>query len=339
MKVGSGINTFSIAVSSSTNILGGSNIGGNAYDNASGDTSFSRSCTDTDQNDICDSSLAHNANNADHAPLAIGTRSASTSAHSGTSHNPSPSGGIYICSPKWVCSEWTCTNGTARRTCSDENNCQTGKPAEEKTCPLPQKATQYALFDIQSELLTYNKSSAVMRVSLINFGDPGSVNVQLVYTLLHHNGDILLQEFETVEVETQHEFLKTLNLPQLAPGEYSILTELLYDGQKEPARTLLPFIITTKHSSFPLIVLTIPAIFTALSAAYVLHSRAPSTSYIVCRRAIEEVEHAAQIHDHKKAVTHFLHLRYYFHQLSEKEQKKLGEDALRTYHLVHNLFQ
>ncbi|MGC8812006.1 MAG: MopE-related protein [Candidatus Aenigmatarchaeota archaeon] len=47
-------------------------------------------------------------------------------------------GGGYVCTPNWVCTEWSACSeeGIQTRTCTDKNNCgiTAGKPAETQTC-------------------------------------------------------------------------------------------------------------------------------------------------------------------------------------------------------------
>ncbi len=62
-------NTWNTTLTSAVNIIGGNNIGGNYYGNSSL-TGFSDTCTDSDDNGICDSSLQHDENNTDYFPLA-----------------------------------------------------------------------------------------------------------------------------------------------------------------------------------------------------------------------------------------------------------------------------
>jgi hypothetical protein len=81
-------------------------------------------------------------------------------------------------------------------------------------------------------------------INLINLGVPGRVNVTAVYRIIDTAGNTVYQESEIVPVETQFEFLKDFNTNYLEEGEYTLLAEINYEGQKEPARADDAFIVT-----------------------------------------------------------------------------------------------
>ncbi len=62
------INTWNITRQSSTNIIGGPYLGGNFWANPNG-KGFSRTCTDSDKDGICDSPYTLDSNNIDYLPL------------------------------------------------------------------------------------------------------------------------------------------------------------------------------------------------------------------------------------------------------------------------------
>ncbi|MBI4019089.1 MAG: hypothetical protein HY364_02450, partial [Candidatus Aenigmarchaeota archaeon] len=64
------LNDWNTTLTAGTNIVGGSNIGGNYYINNSISAGFSETCSDSDADSICDSSVTHRANNIDYLPLA-----------------------------------------------------------------------------------------------------------------------------------------------------------------------------------------------------------------------------------------------------------------------------
>ena len=69
--IGTSSNKWNTTLTAGTNIIGGSNIGGNYYTNSTGNA-FSQTCADTSPaDDICDSSLTHATNNVDFLPLAV----------------------------------------------------------------------------------------------------------------------------------------------------------------------------------------------------------------------------------------------------------------------------
>jgi hypothetical protein len=59
---------MNITKTKKTNIVGGPYIGGNFWDYPNG-TGFSRTCTDSDNDGICDTSLTLDINNIDYLPL------------------------------------------------------------------------------------------------------------------------------------------------------------------------------------------------------------------------------------------------------------------------------
>ncbi|MEK6837979.1 MAG: NosD domain-containing protein, partial [Nanoarchaeota archaeon] len=65
-------NFWNTSKTSATNIVGGTNLGGNYYDNysAGGQAALSLNCTDYDNDRICDVSLTHATKNVDFLPLA-----------------------------------------------------------------------------------------------------------------------------------------------------------------------------------------------------------------------------------------------------------------------------
>jgi len=64
----SNINTWNTTLQSSTNIIGGSNLGGNFWANPGG-TGFSQTCADADMDGICDLNYTLDTNNIDYLPL------------------------------------------------------------------------------------------------------------------------------------------------------------------------------------------------------------------------------------------------------------------------------
>lgn len=70
-------NTWNTMRTSGLNIIGGSYLGGNVWANPSG-KGFSQTCTDADNDGICDSTYVLDANNIDYLPLAYNLSVAST---------------------------------------------------------------------------------------------------------------------------------------------------------------------------------------------------------------------------------------------------------------------
>jgi parallel beta-helix repeat protein len=69
VSVDSNSNFWNTTLTSGTNIIGGPYIGGNFYANSTG--GFSQTCTDSDEDGICDSNYTINGQNIDYLPLAV----------------------------------------------------------------------------------------------------------------------------------------------------------------------------------------------------------------------------------------------------------------------------
>ena len=96
-----------------------------------------------------------------------------------------------------------------------------------------------ALFDLisdltKSEIFFGEKPTA--KISLLNLGVPGKINVSLYYSISDSENKTILTEQETVEVETRIEFIKFFELPpNSGPGMYKLFVKSTYPGQKEEA--------------------------------------------------------------------------------------------------------
>jgi len=103
---------------------------------------------------------------------------------------------------------------------------------EEKAEPPTEEAIKEVLFDIVLDLIKSKigiGDDLNVKIGLINLGVPGRVNVSLYYTISDFNNNVILKETDTIEVETQIEFIKAFKLPSdIALGEYTISAELRY---------------------------------------------------------------------------------------------------------------
>jgi len=147
------------------------------------------------------------------------------------------------CKPDWNCGAWSdCINKKQTRTCEDSNNCNSDKkkPRVKRKCkvkPAPKKRSRNVLFDIKLEVLKSESSLGKISsaVSLINVGAPGRVEVLVDYKVKNNVGEIVYEETEKVPVETQIEFIKEIDISDLPDGGYSLVANLRYEGQVEPA--------------------------------------------------------------------------------------------------------
>ncbi len=166
------------------------------------------------------------------------------------------------CAEAWECTEWSACSagGMQKRACVDVSKCGTteNKPLTSRACkykaPEAEIAdgTVEALFDINVELTEEEVTSdgeLMGKVTLINFGDEGSVDANLYYAILDSEGNVVYEGRETVAVETQKEFIKTFDVSDFASGEYTLVMDLEYAGQSEPAKTERVFSVEGEEDS------------------------------------------------------------------------------------------
>jgi len=125
------------------------------------------------------------------------------------------------------------------------------------------------LFDIIVELLdseVTQDGKLNAKISLINFGIPGGVEVKLVYTVYDSQGNEVLTTYEVLTLETQTEFLKTFNIPgELNPGWYHLDIKLLY-GDEQEAYSTTKFNIDQGTPLWKMVPLSAWALFSLLIA-------------------------------------------------------------------------
>jgi len=170
------------------------------------------------------------------------------SGSSSGSNGGSSSGGVQ-CIERWKCNAWSACSkyGLRIRTCTDLSACgtTTTKPSISEVCNQKEynttlKSPKKALFDILTDIVTEPKKSGedlVVKISLINFGLKGTVNANLSYKILDNESTLVKQFNETVPVSTQTEFLKHINTSGLLKGKYTLIIDLTYPGQIDPANT------------------------------------------------------------------------------------------------------
>jgi hypothetical protein len=146
------------------------------------------------------------------------------------------------CTAVWYCEDWSdCIAGKQTRICTNLNpECDKNSPDTDRSCKTEgvKVNNKSALFDINLKILKKNllnseELSGV--VGLINLGVPGKVKAHLFYQVRDASGANVYEERETVPVETQLEFIKTINISNFADGNYELSIDLNYEGQKEPA--------------------------------------------------------------------------------------------------------
>jgi hypothetical protein len=84
-------------------------------------------------------------------------------------------------------------------------------------------------------------------VKLLNFGGGKKVDVTISYEITDLNGKIILNNTETIAVETTASFIKEIQIPfNTAPGRYIAKSSIAYLDQVAPATTEFPFIVESK---------------------------------------------------------------------------------------------
>ncbi len=121
---------------------------------------------------------------------------------------------------------------------------------EQITLPTPKiernDSERKVLFDIGIRIIkkqVFINENLTSAITLINLGVSGEVNVTIIYRIIDSAGNTVYMEKEIVSVETQTEFLKDFNVLGFSEGEHTLLVEIKYEWQKEPARADDSFII------------------------------------------------------------------------------------------------
>jgi hypothetical protein len=81
----------------------------------------------------------------------------------------------------------------------------------------------------------------------LNFGSQQRVDVTLTYKIFDSGNQEVFSQTDTVAVETTASFVKQIQLPyDFAPGQYSLVSNLLYQGQMAPATSRFAFTVERK---------------------------------------------------------------------------------------------
>jgi len=192
----------------------------------------------------------------------------------------SSGGGGSYCLTNWTCDSWSsCVNDIQTRNCTKINKMCFSKeiPETQRKCNLEKSnetSSRKVLFDINLKILTKQiekDNSLKTSINLINFGIPGKVNVSLHYTIIDTNGKTVYEKEEIVPVETQNEFIKNIDTSKLEEGNYTLIIDLRYEGQKENARTQESFtVIKNKEKNNKIRPLLISIIILIISVIIVL---------------------------------------------------------------------
>lgn len=140
-------NFFNISKISGTNIIGGGYLGGNfwAFFN---NTGYSQTCTDADNDGICDTAYALDGVNYDYLPL----------------YNIS-----LVCIPIWTCNDWsTCSGGVQNRTCTDIYSCNStmNQPTSSQFCTTSGGATTQQSSTTETQIIGTISSGGSVSVDI-----------------------------------------------------------------------------------------------------------------------------------------------------------------------------
>lgn len=95
---------------------------------------------------------------------------------------------------------------------------------------------KFSLFDIEVKIpedykTVFPGDELLTSIKLINVGSGGRIDIFLDYWITNEQGVILLEEKETVAVETQNNFVRTFAIPKdAAPGRYTFHAKVSYPG-------------------------------------------------------------------------------------------------------------
>lgn len=118
----------------------------------------------------------------------------------------------------------------------------------------PQIVIKFSLFDIQVEIpenykTVYPGNELLTSIRLINVGSSGRIDIFLEYWITDEKGEILLEEKETVAVETQNNFIRLFDLPgDAAPGRYIFHAKVSYPGVELEPEYATTFTIAKKKT-------------------------------------------------------------------------------------------
>ena len=120
----------------------------------------------------------------------------------------------------------------------------------------PQVVIKFSLFDIQVEIPEEYKTVSpgeelLALIKLINVGSGGRIDIFLSYWITNQAGNTILEEKETVAVETQNNFVRKFYLPKDIPaGQYALHAKVSYPGLELEPEYTTNFTIAKSKSPF-----------------------------------------------------------------------------------------
>lgn len=104
------------------------------------------------------------------------------------------------------------------------------------------------LFDVNlnipKKIIRTQEGKVALVIQLINIGSIGKINVTITYKIYNSATSQLLSEYsQVIQVQTQQEFIKEIDVSDLQEGDYAVHISLSYPDQTQPAEASSEFSI------------------------------------------------------------------------------------------------
>ena len=238
------------------------------------------------------------------------TRQFSVEIQEGVAPSSPPSdsgGGGSICTPNWECDSWgSCVNSEQTRICTDRRNCgkNTNKPAETQECEYVPINTEPkippVLFDISVLIPQEYKEitpeqTLLTSIELFNLGTDKRADVKLEYMITDEFDNIILEQTETVAVETQVNLVRYFDLPSgLEEGRYKVFATILYGDEQEAVAQDSFFIKKETNEGLAYIYYLLAIFITSLLLLVIILKVMPGIRKHLLERKIKEKVDTAQ---------------------------------------------
>lgn len=113
--------------------------------------------------------------------------------------------------------------------------------------------SKQSLFDVTLTIPTGYENvnpgkDLIANIIIYNLGEVGKVDANIDYIIENENGSVIATSSDTVAVETQASFAKTINIPEDTPdGKYLLYVHIAYNGKVAGSSTF--FNVTTSFVS------------------------------------------------------------------------------------------
>ena len=114
-----------------------------------------------------------------------------------------------------------------------------------------------ALFDVKTSILPrFKKISAgqtlPVSTELFNFGNIGKIDVYVTYSIMNSSGTKIVEEKESIAVETTTSTLKELHLPESLPaGTYTVFVVVKYHADQEASSSVQFEVVSSAELQTP----------------------------------------------------------------------------------------